>query len=348
MPVVNHEALRTFSAEILMGVGASSEAAQVVASHLVEANLVGHDSHGVIRLLQYCEHARGGQMNPQAEPEIIRESSTTALVDGSLTWGPVVARFAMDLAIDKAQLHGLAAVSLRNAYHVGMVGTYPSAAAAKGLIGMAFCNVQGTGRVAPWGAREPRLGTNPISIAVPSEGDPIVVDMATSAVAEGKVRVAKTEGTPVPLGWVLGPDGEFSTNPNDAYEQGALAPLGGDQGHKGYCLSVAVDLLAGVLAGTPCGLMGQQYANGLLFQVINPDQFCEQDVFRRGVHRYGEYLKSAVARDGVEKVLLPGDIERQKRRQRLAEGVSIGGQLWEQLTELGASLGVSFKGASRQ
>ena len=341
MPVVNHEALRTFAAQVLAAAGAPSEAAQIVADHLVEANLAGHDSHGVIRLLQYCDHARSGQMNPKAEPAVVRQSPTTALVDGNLSWGPIAARFAMNLAIDKAQAHGVAAVSLRNAYHVGMVGVYPAEAAAKGLIGMAFCNVQGTGRVAPWGAREPRLGTNPIAIAVPTEGHPIVVDMATSAVAEGKVRVAKTEGTAVPLGWVLGPDGGFSTDPNDAYEQGALAPLGGDQGHKGYCLSVAVDLLAGVLAGTPCGLMGNQYANGLLFQVINPDHFCERDAFMQGVDNYSAYLKSAAPREGVEQVLLPGEIERQKKGQRLVEGVRIGAQLREQLVALGASLGVS-------
>lgn len=341
MPRVSAGKLLDLASKVLEAVGTPPEPARLVAKQLVEANLTGHDSHGVVRLPQYCKDRKDGQIKPDAQPTIERENATTAVVDGQRGWGPVAAWFATDLAIRKAEQAGISAVCVRNTYHVGRVGVYPEAAAVKGYVGIAFCNVHGGGRVAPWGGKEGLLGTNPIAIAVPTENSPIVVDFASSAVAEGKVRLAMFEGRKVPLGWVLDEEGEFSDDPNEAYGPGTLAPLGGDQGHKGYGLAVALDLLGGVLSGAGCGLMTKWYGNGLLLQVIDPANFGDPAEFRRGIQDYCRYLKSASPRDGVEEVWLPGEVEKNHRAVRAEQGVEVATEVWQQLGQLNDELGIT-------
>ena len=174
MPRVTPEELERFVTRAIESTGTPPDAARIVANHLVESNLSGHDSHGVMRLKQYLEHAASGDVRPAAEPKVVHETSTTAVVDGGQTWGPVAAGFAMEVAIRKAREHAIAAVSVRAAYHAGRIGVYPRQAALEGLVGLAFCNVRGVARVAPWGSTERRLTTNPIAIAVPAEADPIL------------------------------------------------------------------------------------------------------------------------------------------------------------------------------
>lgn len=341
MAVVSHDRLQQFAAQLIEAVGSPSESAQVVASHLVSANMAGHDSHGVVRLLEYCQHAKQGYVCPQETPVIVRETPTTALVDGNLTWGAVVSRFAMNLAIEKATHCSISAVSVKNAHHVGRIGVYSAMAAELGYIGIVFCNVHGTARVAPWGGAERRLCTNPISMAIPAETGPIVVDFATSAVAEGKVRVAKLTGQEVPLGWVLDRHGEFSTNPNHAYDEGSLAPLGGDQGHKGYCLAVGLDLIGGVLSGAGCGQLSPNYGNGMMLQVIDPTVYCEREEFDQRLSQYVQYIKSARCREGVTEILMPGEKEERLSQQHRQDGLSIADEIWKQLEELGREFGVT-------
>ena len=343
MPRVSPDTLQHFATRAFEAVGTSPDAARLVARHLVEANLSGHDSHGVMRVKQYLDHVASGHVQPAAVPTVERETSTTAVVDGQRGWGPVAARFAMDLAIDKATKHAIAAVCLRRSYHVGRVGVYPREAALKGLIGMAFCNVQGVARVAPWGSGDRRLTTNPIAIAVPADGEPILVDFATSTVAEGKVRLAKTNGKKVPLGWVVDGDGNFCTDPNAVYEKGALAPLGGDQGHKGYCLSVAMDLLGGILSGAGCALMTGNYGNGLLLQAIDPAAFGDPADFLRRVAEYTKYLKSARPRADRDEILLPGEVEARQMAKRRREGLEIDAGVWAQLEEVGKALNIPLE-----
>ncbi len=351
MPRVSPEELERFVTRALESTGTPSAAARIVANHLVESNLSGHDSHGVMRLKQYLDHVARGDVQPAAEPKVVHETSTTAVVDGGQTWGPVVAGFAMEVAIRKAWEHAIAAVSVRGAYHAGRIGVYPRQAALEGLVGIAFCNVRGVARVAPWGSTERRLTTNPIAIAVPTEADPIVVDFATSAVAEGKVRLAKTDGKKVPLGWCQDAQGNFTDDPNSVYEDGALAPLGGDQGHKGYSLSVAMDLLGGILSGAGCGLMtgggrmATGYGNGLLLEAIDPAAFCDPAEFRRRITEYTEYLKSARVKRGHEEILIPGEPELRQAAKRRKQGVEIEAGVWAQLEEIGASLGIPLKKA---
>ena len=337
------EFLLELSTSLIEAMGSRAEDALVVARHLVEAQLAGHDSHGIIRLPQYHAHACEGKVDPGARVEVLRESPTTALLDGHYTWGQVTAMKAIDLGISKAEENGIAALSLRNCYHVGRVGVYPLAAARRGFIAQVHCNGHGVCRVAPWGGTEPRLATNPIAIAIPTRGEPLLVDITTSVVAEGKVRISRNAGRKIPDGWVLDAAGRPTTNPADLYEGGTLLPLGGRQGHKGYGLSIIVDLLGGALSGAGCGRMTEKVGNGLFIQLTDPGCFCDPDEFLDHVERFGEYLRSSPLKEGVEEILLPGEPEQRTAERRRVEGIEIDDGTWSQVLELAAELGVEVK-----
>jgi uncharacterized oxidoreductase len=342
MPKVAPEKLLAFVARILEAVGTPPVPARQVAEHLVMADLTGHESHGVLRLKQYCFHVEDGYVQPAAQPRVTRQGTVTAVVDGGCTWGPLVGQFAVEVAIEKARAHEVGIVSVHNCYHLGRVGVYPEQAAREGLIGMAFCNVQGSARMAPWGANERRVPTNPIAIAIPTRAEPIVADLATSAVAEGKVRLAKVKGEQIPPGWVFDPNGAWSSDPNDLYGAGSLAPLGGEQGHKGYSLAVAMDLLGGILSGAGSGLMSKRYGNGLLLQVIDPGTFTDAADYQRRIDDYVAYLKSARRRPGVDEVLIPGEIERQRMVERRHGGLELSDGVRHMLQELAMTHGVEL------
>ena len=250
----------------------------------------------------------------------------------------------VELGISKAQENGIAALSLRNCYHVGRVGVYPLAAAERGFIAQVHCNGHGVCRVAPWGGTEPRLATNPIAIAIPTRAEPLLVDITTSVVAEGKVRVSRNAGREIPEGWVLDSDGRPTTNPADLYEGGSLLPLGGREGHKGYGLSIVVDLLGGALSGAGCGTMTEKVGNGLFIQLTDPGCFCEREEFLDQVDRFTEYLKSSPLKEGVDDILLPGEPEQRTVARRREQGIDIDDGTWGQLIELAGTLGVEMPG----
>lgn len=338
------EVLLELSAALIEAMGSPGEDALIVGRHLVEAQLAGHDSHGLIRLPQYHAHVLEGKVKPGARVEIIRETPTTALLDGHYTWGQVTAMQAIKLGISKAEENGIAALSLRNCYHVGRVGVYPLAAAERGFIAQVHCNGHGVCRVAPWGGTEPRLATNPIAIAIPTRAEPLLVDITTSVVAEGKVRVSRNAGRKIPEGWVLDSDGRPTTNPADLYEGGTLLPLGGREGHKGYGLSIVVDLLGGALSGAGCGTMTEKVGNGLFIQLTDPSCFCEREEFLDQVDRFTEYLKSSPLKEGVDDILLPGEPEQRTAARRRKQGIDIDDGTWGQLIELAGTLGVEMPG----
>jgi uncharacterized oxidoreductase len=340
MPRLQAEPLLAFVTDIVAAIGSSSDAARTVAEHLVTANLAGHDSHGVIRLKQYAEHARAGKVDPTARPVALRERGATALVDGNLAWGQVTAMFAMDLAVAKAKAHGSGAVCVRNCYHVGRVGVYPLRAAREGFIAIVFANTYGVARVAPWGGTEPRLATNPIAAAVPTRGEPFLLDITTSVVAEGKVRLAKNEGRPIPEGWVLDREGRPSTDPAALYDGGTLLPLGGREGHKGYGLSALCDILGGVVTGAGSGLMTKSHGNGLFIQVTDPGAFAEREELLARIDQFIAYLKSSARKPGVAEILLPGEPEQRTEARRRREGVDIDARTWEEVAALARELGL--------
>jgi uncharacterized oxidoreductase len=319
------------------------EDARVVAEHLTSAHLAGHDSHGIIRIPQYHQHAREGRLNAAATVEIERETPGTALLNGNWTWGQVTAKQAMDIAIEKARHHHIAAVGARQCYHVGRVGSFALLAAGRGFIARIWCNGHGIVRVAPWGGAEARLATNPVAIAVPTGGRPILVDITTSVVAEGKIRVAKNKGEKVPDGWLLDKDGAPTNDPAALYDGGTLLPFGGPVGYKGFGLGMVVDLLGGALTGAGCGVMSKEkIGNGLLVEVVDPAAFVERDVFLRRVDDYVAYLRSAKAAPGVKEILMPGEPEFRMEDQRRRDGISVDDETWRQVCETAAALGATL------
>ena len=222
--------------------GALPGHASIVANHLAEANLAGHDSHGFIRIPQYLEGIKAGKLDPKAEPEVVRERGSMLLIDGHSTFGQVVATRATEMAIEKAGEHGISLATMGNLDHTGRIGTYPEMAAGAGMAAIMFTGFAGGtfgNNVAPFGGRVRRLGTNPIAMAFPHrDGAPVLLDFASSMAAEGKLRVYRNKGEELPDAWVLDKDGVPSRDPNAYYEGGAILPVGGIQGgHKGYALS---------------------------------------------------------------------------------------------------------------
>ena len=219
-----------------------ADEARVVAELLVEANLVGHDSHGVIRIPQYLGQVEAGDIVPDAAVEVAHEAPTLAVLDAHWGFGQVAMSRGVDMGLEKAQATGMAAISVRQANHVGRLGSYVERIAEETAIALMFVNGAPVCRMAPWGGREARHGTNPIAMAFPSRsGPPVVLDMTTSAVAEGKVRVQRNRGAEVPDGWLLDAEGQPTNDPNTLYADppGTILPLGGSLGHKGYGLNVA-------------------------------------------------------------------------------------------------------------
>ena len=335
------DALESFATDVVISLGTETTAARRVAEHLVGANLAGHDSHGLIRLPQYAEHAREGKVIPGAVPRTVRERPSTAVIDGGRGWGMIAAQRGIECAVEKAAAHSIAAVAVRNTHHIGRVGTYLMHAARAGFLAQAFCNAHGMRRAAPWGGTEARMATNPFAVAVPTRDETVVIDFATTAVAEGKVRLAKAKGDRIPEGWVLDPEGNPDTHPETLYNGGTLQPLGGSQGHKGFCLSLAMDIFGGLLGGSGAGTLTSEYGNGVLFQVLDPDAFCEREELLDRLDAYLEYVRSSAPAAGVERILLPGEPERLTAEHRRANGIEIDPDTQQKLEHLGQECGVT-------
>lgn len=346
MPVFHAAQLENPIEGLLTAIGARPRDAKIVADHLLSCHLAGHDSHGLIRIPQYFAHAKEGRLCLDSAPTILQETPATAVMDGGWTWGQVTASDATHLAIQKATQVGVAAVTVRQCYHIGRVGVYALEAAKRGLVGKVWCNGHGVARVAPWGGCEPRLATNPIAIAIPTQEQPILVDITTSVVAEGKVRVAKNKGVSVPDGWLLDKDGNPTNNPADLYVGGSLLPFGGPVAHKGYGLSVVVDALGGVLSAAGCGMMpGVPIGNGLLIEILDPKAFGDPDDFYQRMQAYVDYLKSARPRVGVDEILLPGEPELRTEARRRVEGFEIDEETWRQINGVAAEVGFDLAAA---
>ncbi len=254
MPTLRPDRLEQLITTIFERAGAPTDHAACVADHLVRSNLAGHDSHGAIRVPQYIDLIDAGRILPAATAQVVTRLPAGAAMDGRGGFGQVIARDAMRLAIELAKKSAIGAVTVRNCSHTGRIGTYTEMAAAAGLVGIATVNSGGAGHaVAPFGGTAARLSTNPISIAAPTDGPfPIVLDMATSIAPEGKVRTYLQADKPLPSGWIVDAEGNPSFNAADFYAGGAILPLGGAAGHKGYGLGFMVDVLAGALSGGGC------------------------------------------------------------------------------------------------
>ena len=341
MPKIAAERLQKIGAALLVGAGASREEADTVARGCVAANLAGHDSHGIILIPTYVERIKVGHIVPGAPFKIVQESSTTTVIDGHWGFGFVVNEKAMRLTIEKAKSANVAAATVFRQSHVGRLGAYPLMAAQAGMIGIATAD---SGRspkaVAPFGGREARLGTNPISIAVPSDlPGPLCLDMATSAVAVGKLTLAQARGEKIPLGWIVDSDGKHTTDPARFRPGGALLPLGGTEGYKGSGLAVIVEILCGLLTGLGFGVEPSgRHNDGCFLAVFKVDAFRPLAEFKREVAEFARYLKETPLSEGSTGVFYPGEVEYLREQERRKSGVEVEDATWKKLRTLASEL----------
>ncbi|HTX50553.1 MAG TPA: malate/lactate/ureidoglycolate dehydrogenase [Caulobacteraceae bacterium] len=327
--------------------GAEPERARICAEHLVAANLKGHDSHGVGMAPSYVHWIRSGKLKPNARPEVVVDRGAVLVVDGGFGLGQPVARETIDIAIGRAKQLGVAVVALRNACHIGRIGSYGEQCADAGLISMHYVNVVGAGpAVAPFGGREPRMLTNPYCCAIPRQGgEHVVLDFATSAIAIGKLRVAYMKGETVQAGALVDAEGRATDDPRSFFEGQArslLLPFGL---HKGGGMQILCELLGGALAGQWTMQPGSDRAfgaavNNMLAIVIDPAAFGDRVAFEAEAEAMLAYIKSTAPAEGVDRVRLPGDPERESQARRLEGGIPIDDNTWKQLREAGVSVGL--------
>jgi uncharacterized oxidoreductase len=342
MPVFSAQYLKGLASKIFRASGAPASAADLVADSLVGANLAGHDSHGVIRIVEYLKQIQNGKVNPAADPEIVKETATTVLVDGHNGFGQLVACWTMEKIIEKAHSSYTAAASVFNCGHVGLTGAYPAMAAEQGMVGMAFVNGGGSKpRVVPFGGGSPMFGTNPLAAALPvKDARPIVLDFSTSVVASGKIRVFRDKGEQLPEGWILNSQGRPSRDPKDYYDGGMLLPAAG---HKGFGLALLVEILGGLLSGSGSLILpdsGYGGGNGVFLWVLNVEAFQPREHFTSQVGRIAEALRASKPSAGSPGVLMPGDPEEAARQERISKGIDIPQKTWDQIVEAASRLGV--------
>lgn len=347
--------LRDFVAAMFRRAGCDAAEAGRIGYFLVSANLTGHDSHGVIRVPRYVANIEAGHTLIGQSVTIAAESATHAVLDGNYGFGQTIGPQAVDLGIAKAREAGLAVVALRRSGHLGRIGDWAERAAAAGLVSIHVVNVENAELVAPFGGTGRRFATNPICIGAPAmPGRPmLLLDMATSIVAEGKVLVASNGGKPLPDGALIGADGSTSTDPATLYgpltPNGPRDPRGGTGAirafgeHKGSGLAFMCEILAGVLcgggpAGPPHG-EHRRISNAMLSVYLDPAHFGARD-FAHEAMAYAEYVKSSPPAEGITEVLVPGEPEARTRAHRQAHGVPLQADTWANLCHAATSLGV--------
>lgn len=349
--------LKDFSAKVFMQFGISNADARQAAEVLVKSDLRGIDSHGVARLHTYFDMLELGRINPKPNVRVIREKTSVATVDGDNGLGLVVGPKANEIAMEKAEKCGSGWVSVCNTNHFGIAGYYPLQALERDLIGWAMTN--STKLVAPlWGA-ERMLGTNPIAIAFPGfKEPPIVIDMATSAVAYGKIEIALRKKEEIPKGWIIDKDGRDTSFPRDMIDGGAQLPLGSHRemgGHKGYALASMVDILCGILSGANWGPFAPPFALrqevperkvgkgiGHFFGAMQIDGFIDKDEFKRQIDDWIRVFRNAKPAPGTKGPLIPGDPEREAEAVRLKDGIPLIKPVVDDLLEISQRTGIPF------
>ena len=345
--------LEAIVAAIFEAAGCDGAEASRISRHLLGANLAGHDSHGVARVPRYVEWLEQGHVLKGQTADVVTDGGAFALLDGKFGFGQTVAPQAVALGIERATQHGIAVVGLRNAGHIGRVGEYAERAIAAGLVSVHFVNVAGSCLVAPFGGTERRFSTAPFAVGVPLPGRPLVLDFATSHVAEGKVLVASNGGKPLPPDALVEPDGRLSGDPRTLYGdyppvgprtpgagRGAIRAFGE---HKGSGLALMCEMLAGALTGG--GMSGPvegrgRIANGMLSFYVSPRHFGTQAEFEQAGRAYVEWILGTNPVTPGQPVLVPGDKEAATRAERLAGGVPLQPDTWEGILQVARRLGV--------
>ncbi len=345
--------LRALVREVFRAAGCEAEEPERIAHYLVGANLTGHDSHGVIRVPRYLQWMAVGGVKPNRDLTVVSENDVMAVLDGNFGFGQTIGPRAVQLGIDKAADGGVSIVALRHSGHLGRIGDWAEMAAAAGQVSIHFVNVSGSLLVAPFGGRERRMSTNPVAVGIPLPGDdPLILDFATSLVAEGKVMVALEGGKPLPTGSLIDDQGQQTTDPTIFYGYGpgetvpdprkgggAIRAMGE---HKGSGLSFMCEMLAGALTGSGCAGPGPRpLCNGMLSIYLEPGFFNSDHGFAAQARQYVEFFKSAKPAGPNGEVLVPGDPERRNRAQRLAEGIPLPDDTWNGILEAARSTGLT-------
>ena len=344
--VVGPERLRTFVARLFTALGVPEREAETVAEVLVEADLRGVESHGTTRVAGYVTMIRQGLLNPKPKVEVLKETPSVAMLEGDNGFGIVVAKQAMEMAMEKAAAAGIACVTARNITHTGMVGFYPMMAARAGLVGLAVNN--GPAIVPPFGGTTPTFATNPIAVAFPAgEEQPIVLDMASTMAAGGKLRLAAKKGMPIPPTWSLDRHGLPTTDPEEAILHGFLQWAGG---YKGFGIATVVEVLGGVLSGglfgtdvPPMKVFGRDplVASGF-YMAINPAHFMPLDEFKARVDRLIRQIKSSARAAGVDEVYVAGELEFRRHAERSHNGIPLNEVVYRELRALADEVHLPF------
>ncbi len=346
MPTFAAVALQPFVQNLFVAAGVPADSAATVARSLVDANLCGHDSHGVMRAPQYIGFLKDGKYRADVPLTVLHETPAVLATDGGWGLGQVQAYRLLDQLMAKAKLLGVAAGSIRNCGHIGRLGEYAEVAAGHNLAFFATVNSHGAGRrVVPPGGTEGRISTNPICLGAPTSHEPVVLDFGTSAAAEGKVRVHHQKQIPTPEGWLVDSAGQPTTDPGVLYTEprGSILPFGGPQAYKGFGLGLMLDLLAGGLSGGRCSNPGDPMAgigNAVVFVLFDPAAFGGVEHFLGQTDGLTGYVRRCPAAPGGPGIVLPGDPERSAKAQRMADGIDIPQGTWDLLTKTAAELGV--------
>jgi len=326
--------------------GSNAREAKLVAENLVEANLKGHDSHGVGMIPRYIQSLVEGGLAVNQAPKIVLDTGPLVRLDGQAGYGQVIGHDTMNIAIERAKKHGLCAVGLHHAHHIGRIGAWAEMAVAAGLVSMHFVNVVSRPIVAAWGGGDGRFGTNPICIGVPRRGkDPIVLDFATSRIAQGKTRVAHNKGAKLQPGTIIDNEGRPTTDPRYTVVPpfGAILTFGE---HKGYGLAMIAELLGGALTGGDTmrkaydGQMQGVY-NGMLTIVLDPEKLGTSEHFQSEIDAFTGWVQSGPVAQGFDKVRLAGDPEREWKAKRLKDGIPVDPTTWGDIIAAGGKVGLA-------
>lgn len=349
--------LKSFARNIFQAMGCPEEDATLAAGVLLSADLRGIDSHGIARLSGYVRLWENGRINPNPQITIVHETPSTATADGDSGLGLVVAPKVMKLVMDKAQAVGSGWISIRNSNHFGIAGYHAMMALPKDMIGVAMTNASPL--VTPTFSKERMLGTNPIAVAIPADGEPpFVADLATTTVANGKLEVLKRQNAQAPEGWIQDKEGHPATDPETVKNGGALLPLGGDRihgSHKGYALGALVDIFSGVFSGANFGPWVPPFVSylplpqdpvgkgiGHFLGAMRIDGFQAAEDFKKNMDKWIRRFRQATPAPGQEKVLIPGDPERLLEAQRRKEGIPLLPPVIDDIEKLGKKLAVNL------
>ncbi|MDI3533983.1 MAG: hypothetical protein PWQ82_348 [Thermosediminibacterales bacterium] len=341
---INYNELKTFCSELFKSEGIPSEEAEIIADNLVQANLRGVDSHGVSRMPIYMKRLKLGLVNPVCKTKIEKKSVSTAVINGCNSMGAVVGYKAMNYAINEAKEKGIFFVAVNNSNHFGTAAFYAMMALEHNMIGFSTSNAPSS--MAPWGGYKPFFGTNPFSFAIPADKRaPIVIDMATSVVARGKIILALKNNKKIPEGWAINKEGEVTTDPREALE-GSVLPFAGP---KGYSIALLIDVLCGILSGAVYGPhINSLYDNfeepqniGHCFAAIDISKLIDPAEFKNKVDKMIEEIKSSPKAKHVEEIYLPGEIEFNTQKERIEKGIPLTIPVIKELKYLGKSYNVN-------